>query len=173
MASTRVEKRRSLVFLSALSVAPWAIYRTGSGEICIMIGGHETVLPLRQAVQHLDERAAALRAELEVVNAARAALLRVADRDDGVVAAVVDDQAIVAEIERCRNQRQALRHLARSGGGRVRVRDAAKLIVQSRLTKGKVESVRATLLRYVKESPDWVEEGDGYYRLVGAFHDLD
>ena len=118
------------------------------------------------AMRHLDERAMELRAELAQVERARSSLEQVVSRGSGS-AIKVDDETIIAEIDRCRNQREGLKAIARRQGGRVRVRDAAKLIERSSLTKAKLQSIRATLLRYVKESDDWIEEGDGFFALVG------
>ena len=122
-------------------------------------------LVLLGAIKHLDERGAALRTELADVERARAALHQVMAREAGSVVEE-DDESIIAEINNCRNQREALKWIARRQGGRVRVRDAARLIERSSLTKGQLASIRATLLRYVKEHPDWVSEGGGYFALV-------
>ena len=117
------------------------------------------------AIRHLDERATALRQELADVERARSSLQQVVARESGFIVAT-DDQSIIAEIGDCRNQREGLKWIALRKGGRVRVRDAARLIERSSLTNAKLTSIRATLLRYVKESPDWTEEGDGYFGLV-------
>ena len=126
-------------------------------------GGQESALV--GAIRHLDERAASLRSKLATIERARAALQQVVVSD--VVADVASgDESIIAEIEKSKNQRAALKMIASRQGGRVRVRDAARLIERSSLTKGQLASIRATLLRYVKEHPDWVSEGDGYFALV-------
>ena len=127
------------------------------------LGGRDVIL--LGAMRHLDELALDLRAELAQVERARSSLEQVVARESGS-AIKVDDETIISEIERCRNQREGLKAIARRQGGRVRVRDAAKLIERSSLTKAKLQSIRATLLRHVKESDDWIEEGDGFFALV-------
>lgn len=74
---------------------------------------------------------------------------------------------LIEEIEKCRNQREGLRFAAEMNGGVVRVRDIARMIHGSSLSRGSLSSIRSALLRYVKESDEWVPLGDGYYRLVG------
>lgn len=72
----------------------------------------------------------------------------------------------VAEIEKCRNQRAGARYAASVNGGKVRVRDLARLIHSSSLSRGSLSSVRSALLRYVKESDEWESLGDGWFRLL-------
>ena len=71
------------------------------------------------------------------------------------------------ELGKFRNQREALRYLAEMNGGILRVRDAARLIHDSQLSRGSLPNVRSALLRYVKESDEWVAEGKGWVRLTG------
>lgn len=74
---------------------------------------------------------------------------------------------LAEEISKCRNQREGVRRAAELQGGTVRVRDVARLIHGSALSKGSLSSVRSALLRYVKESDEWEDVGSGYFRLVG------
>ena len=82
------------------------------------------------------------------------------------------DLITVEEIEKCRNQREGMRYAAELNGGRVRVREVARLIHASSLSKGTLSSVRSALLRYAKESDEWKEEGGGWFRLL-SFDSLD
>ena len=165
MASRLTSRGKAPVSPPKWTVAGLTIYRKCDGGVQIMMVERDQELSLWQAIQHLDDKAEYLREQLADVTRARAALHRVATHAE-VALVVIDPKPVIAEIDQCRNQREALKVLAGRQGGRVRVRDAAKLIVQSSLTRGKLPSVRATLLRYVKESPDWIEEGDGYFTLV-------
>ena len=72
----------------------------------------------------------------------------------------------VADIAKCRNQRAALRYMAVVNGGDVRVRDVARVIHESALSRGTLSSVRSALLRYVKESYEWENLGHGWFRLL-------
>ena len=74
----------------------------------------------------------------------------------------------VEEIEKCRNQRAGARYAAELNGGKIRVRDVARVIHASSLSKGSLASVRSALLRYVKEGDEWEALGGGWFRLLGA-----
>ena len=82
------------------------------------------------------------------------------------------DLITVEEIEKCRNQREGMRYAAELNGGRVRVREVARLIHASSLSNGTLSSVRSALLRHAKESDEWQEEDGGWFRLL-SFDRLD
>ena len=84
-----------------------------------------------------------------------------------LTSADAERENLADEIAKCRNQREGVRRAAELQGGTVRVRDVARLIHESALSKGSLSSVRSALLRYVKGSDEWEEMGGGYFRLVG------
>lgn len=122
---------------------------------------------LRGSLAALDARVAALEAELADAKAARGATARLL-RGYGDGALGNRSPVTVEELNRCASQREGLKMIGERSGGRIRLGEAVKLIHQSDLTSAKLPSLRATLHRYVKESPEWVEEGRGFYRLVGS-----
>ena len=78
-----------------------------------------------------------------------------------------DDSGVTAQdIAHCHTQREALYRVAVSKGGKVNIREAAKLILAAGLSGGKVASINATLHRIVSQSDDWEYVEPGVFKLV-------
>ena len=120
---------------------------------------------LRGTLAVLDAREVQLRSELaevvEVSQATRRLLSVYGGGNEGVPKPVT-----VEELNRCRNQPEALRMIGERGGGRIKLSEAVRVIHESNLTSATLPSLRATLHRHLKSSAEWVQEGRGVYRLV-------
>lgn len=120
---------------------------------------------LRGNLAVLDARAVQLRNELANVEAISQATRRLLSVSGGGNQGV-PKPVTVEEVNRCRNQPEALRMIGERGGGRIKLSEAVKLIHESNLTSATLPSLRATLHRHLKSSAEWEQEGRGVYRLV-------
>lgn len=126
------------------------------------------VAQLKATANQLDSRAAELRAELEQVDAGRKALREIIARHGAEAPATTECPVPDEEIRKIGNRRLSLRRIAELSPGRtVHLRTAARWIHIADPKGAKRDSVRATLLRYVKGSPDWEDAGEGRFRLIG------
>ncbi len=126
------------------------------------------VAQLTAAAKQLDSRAADLQAELEQVDAGRKALREIIARHGAGQPTAAECPVSDEEIRQIGNRRLSLRRIAElSPDQTVHLRTAARWIHNADPQGAKRDSVRATLLRYVKQSSDWEDAGDGRFRLVG------
>ncbi len=140
----------------------------GAGERCAM-EGEKTALfeaSLRGYLAMVDSRTDAARAELADWEALGHAARRVL-RGTRAVTVGVPEEVTMEELNRCATMGAGLEMIAEKSGGRIRLGEAVKLIHQSALTSATLPSVRTALHRYIKASPDWIQESRGVYRRVG------
>ncbi len=122
-------------------------------------------LLLMGSLAALYERGRTLRSELADVQEAIRSMKRVLADHDAALGG--GKEVTLEELGQCGSQPEGLRLIGKRSGGRIRLRDAVQLIHQSDLTTAKLPSLRATLYRYVKTSPEWNDEGNGVFSLAG------
>lgn len=76
----------------------------------------------------------------------------------------------VQDIAHCNTQMDAIREIAHLSGGYLRPRQAARLLIESRLTSSSsIDSVGATIYRRIKDKSDWERHRAGIYRYLPFF----
>ena len=87
--------------------------------------------------------------------------------DEATSAPLPDTPSIDVEfIRKCRTQREALREIAKRNGGVVRAKDAAPLILEAGLSKGKLTSVVSTTHNLLNSGDEWEYIEPGTFKLV-------
>lgn len=102
-------------------------------------------------------------AELERRIAVCTEALRLYDETSGPRA---DTNPGIAIISDCRTQREALVALALHNGGVVRARDAAQIIYDAGMARGKLTSAIATVHNLLNNSDEWERIAPGTFRLT-------
>lgn len=72
-----------------------------------------------------------------------------------------------AELRQYEDPRDAFLEMTLRNGGRFHLRTAAAQIYESAPERRKRDSVRAILHRYVRNSDDWEDAGDGEWQVIG------
>ena len=87
--------------------------------------------------------------------------------DEATSAPLPDTPSIDVEfIRKCRTQREALREIAKRNEGVVRAKDAAPLILEAGLSKGKLTSVVSTTHNLLNNGDEWEYIEPGTFKLV-------
>ena len=68
------------------------------------------------------------------------------------------------DIKNCKTQREVLRVFAQLNNGLVSVTNVSRLIKESKLSKGKLSSIRSTVHNYMNESEEFKYEEPGIFR---------
>lgn len=74
-------------------------------------------------------------------------------------------KATAADIANCRNQRAAVREIARLNDGIVRPIEACDLILEAGLSQAQRYSIITTMHRYLSQSDEWEWAAPGTFRL--------
>ena len=77
-----------------------------------------------------------------------------------------DIDPLIAILSGCRTQREALHTIARHNDGIVRARDAAQLIYDAGLSRGKLSSVISTTHNLLSYGYEWERVAPGMFRLI-------
>lgn len=72
----------------------------------------------------------------------------------------------IAIISDCRTQREALVALAKHNGGVVRARDAAQIIYDAGMARGKLTSAISTVHNLLNNSDEWERIAPGTFRYI-------
>lgn len=74
--------------------------------------------------------------------------------------------ATTEDILHCRTQREAARVIAQVNGGQIYLNEAAPVIKSAGLSKGLVNTIVASLHKFMTDSPDWIYVGPSRFELV-------